>query len=58
MEKRIAQGLEALGLDVRVPQYAAGALARYGQELLEQNKVMNLTAIREEDGVARLHMLD
>ena len=26
--------------------------------MLEKNQVMNLTAIREEDGVARLHMLD
>lgn len=58
MEQRIAQGLEALGLAGQVPEDAAGALARYGRELLEQNKVMNLTAIREEDGVARLHMLD
>lgn len=58
MEQRIAQGLETLGLAGRVPKDAAGTLARYGRELLEQNKVMNLTAIREEDGVARLHMLD
>lgn len=58
MEKRIAQGLEELRLTERVPEDAAGTLARYGRELLEQNKVMNLTAIREEDGVARLHMLD
>lgn len=58
MEQRIAQGLEALGLAGRVPEDAAETLARYGRELLEQNKVMNLTAIREEDGVARLHMLD
>lgn len=58
MEKRIAQGLQELKLTGRVPGDAAGTLARYGRELLEQNKVMNLTAIREEDGVARLHMLD
>lgn len=58
MEKKIAQGLKELGLTGQVPEGAAGALARYGRELLEQNKVMNLTAIREEDGVARLHMLD
>ena len=58
MEKWIAQGLKELKLTGRVPGDAAGTLARYGRELLEQNKVMNLTAIREEDGVARLHMLD
>ena len=33
-------------------------LERYCQRLLEKNQVMNLTAIREPEGVARLHMLD
>ncbi len=33
-------------------------LSRYGQRLLEKNQVMNLTAIRVPEGVARLHMLD
>lgn len=58
MENKIAQGLNSLALNGRIPEHAAGDLARYGRALLEQNKVMNLTAIREEDGVARLHMLD
>ena len=58
MEAKITAGLEAFGLTGRVPPDAAGKLAEYGRLLLEQNKVMNLTAIREEDGVARLHMLD
>ena len=58
MEKRIAQGLEELRLTERVPEDAAGTLARYGRELLEQNKVMNLTAITEPEQVARLHFLD
>ena len=58
MEHLIAQGLEQLGLQGRVPAGAAGQLAEYGRLLLEKNQVMNLTAIREEDGVARLHMLD
>lgn len=33
-------------------------LDRYCQRLLEKNQVMNLTAIREPEGVARLHILD
>ena len=58
MEALIAQGLEELGLTARVPPQAPEQLAEYGRLLLEKNQVMNLTAIREEDGVARLHMLD
>lgn len=58
MEQCIARGLEALGLAGRVPERAAGQLAEYGRLLLEKNRVMNLTAIRDEDGVAALHMLD
>ena len=58
MEEIISAGLEALGLADRVPADAPAKLARYGQLLLEKNQVMNLTAIREPDAVARLHMLD
>lgn len=58
MEQIISSGLEALGLAGRVPADAPAKLARYGQLLLEKNQVMNLTAIREPEGVARLHMLD
>ena len=58
MEALIARGLEALGLTAQVPAQAPEQLAEYGRLLLEKNQVMNLTAIREEDGVARLHMLD
>lgn len=47
-----------MGLAGRVPADAPERLARYGRLLLEKNKVMNLTAIRDEAGVARLHMLD
>lgn len=54
----IQAGLDDLSLTGRVPPQAAAQLARYGQLLLEKNQVMNLTAIREEDQVARLHMLD
>lgn len=33
-------------------------LCRFGEALLEKNKVMNLTAITEPEQVARLHFLD
>lgn len=54
MQNIIEAGLQELSLS---PAPAA-ALTRYGQLLLEQNKVMNLTAITEPEQVARLHMLD
>ena len=56
MEARISAGLAALGLTP--PPDAAGQLARYGRLLLEQNRVMNLTAITDPDQVADLHFLD
>ena len=58
MKDIISVGLSQLGLSGRVPDNAPQQLAQYGHLLLEKNQVMNLTAIREEDKVARLHMLD
>ena len=58
MEQIISAGLAELGLMGRIPADAPTRLARYGQLLLEKNQVMNLTAIRDPEGVARLHMLD
>ncbi|MBO5727145.1 MAG: 16S rRNA (guanine(527)-N(7))-methyltransferase RsmG [Oscillospiraceae bacterium] len=58
MKDIISAGLAQLGLADRVPDNASQQLAEYGRLLLEKNQVMNLTAIREEDKVARLHMLD
>lgn len=58
MEQIISAGLEELGLAGRIPENTSALLAQYGQMLLEKNQVMNLTAIREPEGVARLHMLD
>ena len=58
MEEIISAGLEELGLTGRVPEDAPAQLAQYGRMLLEKNQVMNLTAIREPEGVARLHFLD
>lgn len=58
MKDMISAGLDRLSLTERVPATAAETLANYGNLLLEKNQVMNLTAIRDEAGVARLHMLD
>lgn len=54
----ISSGLESLGLNGSVPAAAGEQLAQYGRLLIEQNKVMNLTAITEPRHVATLHMLD
>ena len=56
MKARITQGLSGLGLTP--PPGAAARLAEYGRLLLEQNQVMNLTAITDPDQVVDLHFLD
>ena len=58
MEQIIATGLSELSLPNQLPEQAPTQLAQYAQLLLEKNQVMNLTAIREPEQVARLHMLD
>ena len=58
MKQMISAGLEELGLTGCVPKDAPAQLAQYGRMLLEKNQVMNLTAIREPEGVARMHFLD
>lgn len=58
MKELIRRGLAQLELSDKVPQQAAEQLEAYGEALLEKNQVMNLTAIRDRDGVAKLHMLD
>ncbi len=58
MRELIAVGLDELGLSGSVPAHSSELLERYGQMLMEQNKVMNLTAITEPKDVATLHMLD
>ena len=54
MKEILEQGLQALEL----PPELSSALERYGEMLLEKNKVMNLTAITEPNEVATLHFLD
>ena len=56
MKDIVAQGLREMG--IIPPDGAVDKLAEYGRLLLEQNQVMNLTAITDPDQVARLHFLD
>ena len=57
MESLISTGLAQLDLPA-FPADAAAKLAKYGNLLMEQNQVMNLTAITQPFDVATLHMLD
>ena len=54
MEAHLRKGLAELGLG----DDAAPSLLRFGELLLEKNKVMNLTAITDPEDVASLHFLD
>ena len=52
----LTEGLPRLGLDL--PQQTCWQLCAFGEAVVEQNKVMNLTAITEPTQVAKLHLLD
>ena len=52
----IKDGLSEMGLDAENP--GTQDVVSYLSLLLEKNKVMNLSAIREEDAAVRLHALD
>lgn len=56
MKHTLMAELPTLGLSLREDQI--DRLCRFGQLLLKQNQVMNLTAITEPTAVARLHFLD
>lgn len=56
MRTTLVSGLPSLGLTLSEAQI--DTLCRFGQALLEQNQVMNLTAITEPQAVAQLHFLD
>lgn len=49
-------GLPALGLDL--PDSVQHTLCAFGQGVLKQNEVMNLTAITDPAKAAKLHLLD
>lgn len=56
MEKTLKEGLPKLGLEL--PEQTQKTLCAFGQAVIEQNKVMNLTAITQPEQVAKLHLLD
>ncbi|MBQ8881429.1 MAG: 16S rRNA (guanine(527)-N(7))-methyltransferase RsmG [Oscillospiraceae bacterium] len=56
MKQTLAMGLPALGLSLS--EQAQDTLCAFGQAVIEQNKVMNLTAITQPSQVAKLHLLD
>ena len=52
----LQEGLPLLGLEI--DNHTAEKLCAFGEAVVEQNKVMNLTAITEPEKVAKLHLLD
>ena len=56
MRNALDTGLPQLGLDLG--DAVRQTLCDFGHAVIEQNKVMNLTAITEPDKVAKLHLLD
>ena len=52
----LQDGLPALGL--ALPASQQETLCAFGEAMVKQNEVMNLTAITEPDAVAKLHLLD
>lgn len=56
MKKTLLEGLPRLGL--QLSEETADTLCAFGAAVVEQNKVMNLTAITAPDQVAKLHLLD
>ena len=56
MKTTLLAGLPRLGLSLN--EETADTLCAFGTAVVEQNKVMNLTAITEPDQVAKLHLLD
>ena len=56
MNKTLTEGLPGLGLTL--DKQRIDTLCAFGAAVIEQNKVMNLTAITEPQQVAKLHLLD
>ena len=56
MKQTLCAGLPQLPL--QLPEDRVDALCAYGQAILDQNKVMNLTAITDPVEAAKLHLLD
>ena len=56
MRQTLAAGLPELGLEL--PEAVQDTLCAFGEAMVKQNEVMNLTAITEPAPVAKLHFLD
>ena len=56
MKKTLMEGLPGLGLSL--DEKTCDTLCAFGEAVVEQNKVMNLTAITQPDQVALLHLAD
>ena len=56
MEQTLREGLP--GLNLNLSDETQKTLCDFGKAVVEQNKVMNLTAITEPEQVAKLHLLD
>ena len=56
MNQALLSGLP--GFQPQLSEETANTLCAFGQAVIEQNKVMNLTAITEPAQVAKLHLLD
>ena len=56
MKDTLLTGAAALGFPLSEP--TADTLCAFGQAVIAQNEVMNLTAITEPTAVAKLHLLD
>ena len=56
MRETLSKGLETLGITLEETQKET--LCAFGEAMIKQNEVMNLTAITEPKQVAKLHLLD
>ncbi len=56
MKQTLLAGLPSLGLELAEDR--VDTLCAFGQAVVKQNEVMNLTAITEPAAVAKLHLLD
>ena len=56
MKQTLSQGLPRLGLALSLE--TQDTLCAFGEAVIAQNQVMNLTAITEPEKVAKLHLLD
>lgn len=56
MYETLRAGLPELGL--QLDKTTANRLCAFGRAMVKQNEVMNLTGITDDEGVAKLHLLD